>query len=80
MMPKLGGAGQRKRRLLDTVVESKILYSLPIWVEALVHQRNIETILRHQRILTLRTAMLYRTVSTAAVMVVTSIVSAHLLA
>ncbi|XP_022176428.1 uncharacterized protein LOC111038423 [Myzus persicae] len=78
-MPNVGGTGQKKRRLLATVVESKILYGSPIWVGALVHQRNIDTILRPQRVLALRTAMSYRTVLTAAVTVVAGIVSAHLL-
>lgn len=57
LMPNLGGARQRKRRLLATVVESKLLYGSPIWASALVHQRNIEIIQRPQRVLALRTVM-----------------------
>jgi len=78
-MPNLGGAGPKKRRLLATVVESKLLYGSLIWASALKHQRNVDIILRPQRVLALRAAMSYRTVSTAAAMVIASIIPAHLL-
>lgn len=58
LMPNLGGAVQRKRRLLAIVVDSKMLYGSLIWVGALVQQRNIETILKPRRVLSLITAML----------------------
>jgi len=80
LMPNLGGAGPKKRRLLTTVVESKLLYGSPIWAGALAHRRNVETILRPQRVLALRTAMCYRTVSSEAAMVIANIIPAHLLA
>jgi len=80
-MPNLGCAGQNKRRLLQAKVEdSKILYGVPVWFEALVHKRNIDTILRPQRVISIRTVMAYRTISTVAAMVVAGLFSAHLLA
>jgi len=80
IMPNVGGSGQQKRRLMSTVVLSKLLYAAPIWSVALVFDRNIQSILRPQRTIALRTAMAYRTVSTAAIMVVAGVVPAHLLA
>jgi len=80
IMPNFGGSGQQKRRLLSTVVLSKLLYAAPVWSAALVFDRNIKSILRPQRTIALRTAMAYRTVSTAAIMVVAGVVPAHLLA
>lgn len=79
-MPNVGGTGQQKRRLLATVVLSKLLYVAPVWSPALVFERNIKSILRPQRTIALRTAMAYRTVSTAATMVVAGVIPAHLLA
>lgn len=78
LMPNLGGAGPKKRK--SNLVESKLLYGSPIWATALVHQRNVDIILRPQRVLALRAAMCYRTVSTVAAMVIASIIPAHLLA
>jgi len=57
LMPNLGGAGPKKRRLLTTVVKSKLLYGSPIWASVLVHQKNLDIILRLQRYLALRNAM-----------------------
>ncbi|KAF0771292.1 Reverse transcriptase domain-containing protein [Aphis craccivora] len=37
----LGSSGQRKRKLLSTVVVSKLLYASPIWAKALVFNRNV---------------------------------------
>lgn len=80
LMPNLGGAGPKKRSLLATVVESKLFYGSPIWASALNHQRNVDIILRPQRVLSFRAAMSYRTVSTAAAMVISSVIPANLLA
>jgi len=78
IMPNVGGSGQQKRRLMSTVLLSKLLYAAPIWSAALVFDRNIQSILRPQRTIALRTAMAYRTVSTAAIMIVAGVVPAHL--
>lgn len=80
LMPNVGGSGQRKRKLLSTVVTSKLLYASPIWSEALVFNRNVEILERPQRTIAIRIACAYRTVSTAAVMVIAGLIPAHLLA
>lgn len=80
LMPNIGGSGQRKRKLLFTVVESKLLYASPIWFEALVSSRNVENLVRPQRTIAVRIARAYRTVSTAAVTVIAGLIPAHLLA
>ena len=35
LMPNIGGPRKMKRRLLNSVVHSKISYASPIWVEAM---------------------------------------------
>jgi len=80
LMPNIGGSGQKKRKLLSTVVVSKLLYASPIWAKALVFSRNVETIGRPQRTMAVRIARAYRTISTAAVMVIAGLIPVHLLA
>ncbi|CAI6364241.1 unnamed protein product [Macrosiphum euphorbiae] len=78
LMPNIGGSGQRRRKLLSTVVARKLLYASPIWSKALVFNHNIENLERPQR--TRRIARAYRTISTAAVMIIAGLIPAHLLA
>uniref|UniRef100_A0A2S2P488 Reverse transcriptase domain-containing protein n=1 Tax=Schizaphis graminum TaxID=13262 RepID=A0A2S2P488_SCHGA len=80
LMPNVGGSRQRKRQLLATVVNSQLLYAAPVWAGALVYLTNIRIIQRPQRAIALRAASAYRTVSTAAIMVVSGIIPVHLLA
>jgi len=80
LMPNIGGSGQKKRKLLSTVVESKLLYASPIWSEALVFKQNIENLVRPQKTMAVRIARAYCTISTAAVMVIAGLIPAHLLA
>lgn len=80
LMPNVGSSGQRKRKLLSMVVLSKLLYASPIWVKSLVFNRNIVTLCRPQRTIAIRTVMPYRTVSTAAVLVIGGMIPAHFLA
>lgn len=80
LLPNVGGARQRRRRLLATVVDSQLLYASPIWSGALAFQSNIDTLLRPQRSIALRVAMAYRTVSTGAILVIAGTIPAHLLA
>jgi len=49
-------------------------------LEALVFRGKVETLERPQRAIALRVAMAYRTVSTAAVLVIAGLIPAHLLA
>lgn len=80
LMPNIGGSGQRRRKLLSTVVASRLLYASPIWSKALVFNHNIENLERPQRTIAVRIARAYRTISTAAVMVIAGLIPAHLLA
>lgn len=78
LMPNVGGSGQRKRKLLSTAVMSKLLYASPVWVNALVFARNVDILCRPQRTIAIKTVMAYRTISTAAVLVIAAKVPAHL--
>lgn len=80
ILPNIGGASQRKRRLLATVVTNQLLYASPIWAGALVFKNNVETLEGPQRKVALRCVRAYRTVSTAAALVVSGLIPAHLLA
>jgi len=80
LMPNIGGATQLKWKLLATVINSQLLYAVPVWANDLEYVRNAKTILRPQRTIALRVAMAYRTVSTQAILVVARFLPAHLLA
>lgn len=80
LLPNMGGSRQRKRKLLVSVVNSKLFYASPVWAKALVSNRNVAIIERPQRTIALRVAMAYRTVSTQAIMVVAGMIPGHLLA
>jgi len=77
LMPNVRGSGQKKKKLPSTVVASKLLYASPIWAKALVY---VETLLRNQRTIAIRTAMAYHMISTAAVIVIVGLIPVHLLA
>jgi hypothetical protein len=59
------------------VVKSQFLYTTPVWAGALVNKTNINIIQRPQIAIALRVA--YKTVSTAAIMVVVVLITVHLL-
>lgn len=63
-----------------TMVTSKLLYASPIWARALDVKRNVEELLRPQRVIAIQTIRAYRTISTAVAMVIAGLVPAHLLA
>jgi len=80
ILPNVGGAKQRKRKLLATVVCNQLLYAAPVWASALVFANNVKTLEGPQRKIALRTVMAYRTVSTDAILVVAGLTPAHLVA
>lgn len=80
ILPNVGGAKQNKRRLLATVVNNQLLYAAPIWAGALAFANNVEALERPQTKIALRCIMAYRTVSTAAALVVNGMIPAHLAA
>lgn len=65
---------------MATVVTNELLYAVPIWADGLIYAHNVDKLLRPQRKVTLRCLMAYRTVTTAAVIVVIKIIFAHLAA
>jgi len=77
LLPNIGGSKQRKRKLLASVINSLLLYASPVWVHALAFQSNIGIIERPQRIIALRVATAYRTVSSSAVMVIAGTIPVH---
>lgn len=74
----VGGSGEKKRRLLASVVHSQLLYTGPVWAGSLKFTMNGKVLLRPQRTMALKVAMTYRMVSTEAMLVVASIIPAHL--
>lgn len=70
ILPRTYGATEAQRRVLATAAESVALYAAPIWSEmALKYQINRDSLTKAQRICKIRIARSYRTVSTAAVLV-----------
>lgn len=78
LMPNVGGPKQRKRQLLMSVAQSQLLYAAPIWASALVFGVNIRVLLRPRRLMAIRVASAYRTVSTNAILVVAGMLPLHL--
>ncbi|KAI5735310.1 hypothetical protein M8J77_016890 [Diaphorina citri] len=79
IMPRQGGASVNKRRLLNNVVESTILYASPVWGKSLQVARNRKKLEAVQRIMLLRICRTYRTVSTEALQVIAGVVPIDLL-
>lgn len=72
ILPRLGGAGESRRRLLATVADSIVLYASPVWGPTALERGGMRTrkkLRRVQRRAALRTARSYRTVSTNAAFV-----------
>lgn len=69
LMPRTGGAGEQRRRLLATVADSIVLYAAPVWERAMRFKRNRALLRSTQRVMALRTCRAYRTVSTRAALV-----------
>lgn len=79
ILPRIGGAGESKRRVLQTAAESIILYAAPVWAECLNIKKRREQILRAQRTGALRVCSGYRTISTEAVTVISGIIPLDLM-
>lgn len=80
ILPNIGGPSNKKRRLLNGVVHSTILYGAPIWVGAMRVKKYRDMVLRVQRKMLIRVASAYRTVSGRAVQVITGVPPLNLLA
>ena len=80
LMPNIGGPREAKRRLVASVVNSKLLYAAPIWISALNNHAILKKLFSGQRGVVMRTVSAYRTVSTSAVLVLASVPPVDLLA
>lgn len=81
LMPNLGGPSQAKRKLLSSVVNSKLLYASPVWADGATRTaKNRNAMSSSQRPIALRTIRAYKTVSTDASLIIASMIPADLLA
>ncbi|KAK9874513.1 hypothetical protein WA026_005357 [Henosepilachna vigintioctopunctata] len=49
IMPRIGGGGESKRKLLHSVVVSVFMYAAPVWYSSLQIKRNADKLMRVQR-------------------------------
>ena len=80
LMPHIGGPREAKRRLVASVVNSKLLYAAPIWTSALNNHSILKKLFSAQRVVVMRIVSAYRTVSTSTVLVLASVPPIYLLA
>ena len=80
LMPNIGEPREAKRRLVASVVYSKLLYAAPVWANALQNHAIQKRLFSAQRSAALRIVSAFRTVSTSAVFVLARIPPIDLLA
>ena len=80
IIPNIGGPKEAKRRLVASVVNSKLLYTARIWTSALNNHAILKKLFSAQRGVVMRIVSAYRTVSTSAVLVLVSVPPIDLLA
>lgn len=81
LMPNVGGSSQSKRRLLMSVVHSRLLYGAPVWADGVQRVKKYKhTLLQAQRCAALRVARCYRMVSDLAATVLARMPPVFLLA
>lgn len=73
VMPNIGGPRSSKRKVLTSIIHSKILYAAPVWQTAMNNEKLKRKLLGLQRLAAIRVCSAYRTVSTAAVGVIAGI-------
>ena len=69
LMPSIGGPKEAKRRLVASVVNSKLLKAAPIWTSALDDHAILKKLFSAQKGVVVRIVSAYRTVSTSSVLV-----------
>jgi len=80
LMPYISGPSYCRRHLPTSVVHSKLLYAAAVWAApALKVQRNLQSVVRVQRLAALRVIRAYRTVSEVAALMLARILPADLL-
>ena len=80
LMPNIGAPREAKRRLVESAVNSKLLYAAPIWTSALNNHAILKKLFLAQKGVVMRIFSAYRTVSTSAVLVLASVLPIDLLA
>ena len=73
LMPNIDGPREAKRRLVASVVHSKLLYAAPVWASAIKSHAILKKLSSAQRGVALRVISAYRSVSTSAVLVLASV-------
>ncbi|XP_025161868.1 uncharacterized protein LOC112590205 [Harpegnathos saltator] len=81
LMPNVGGPDGKARRLHAGILNSVALYGAPVWAKTLAVSRPMREQMRKvQRVLAVRVARCYRTVSCVAATVLTSMSPMELMA
>ena len=80
LMPRLNGPGTSKRRALNSVVNSIILYAAPVCVDVLRINKYKQLLIRTQRSALIRVGCAYRTISAVAIQVLVAVPPIDLLA
>ena len=73
LMPNIGGPREAKRRLVASVVHSKLVYTAPVWANGLQNHAIQKRLFSAQRSAALRIVSTYRTVSRSAALVLVSV-------
>ena len=73
LMPNIGGPREAKRRLMASLVHSKLLHAAPAWANALQNHAIQKRLFSAQRSAALRIVSAYRIVSASAVLVLASV-------
>ena len=73
LMPNIDGPRKAKRRLVASVVHSKLLYAAPVWANAVQYHAFQKRLFSVQRSVPLRIVSAFITVSTSAVLVLASV-------
>ena len=73
LMPMIDGPREAKRRLVASVVHSKLLYAAPVWANALQNHAIQMKLFSAQRLVALRIVSAYGIISTSPVLVVASV-------
>lgn len=79
ILPRVGGPGESKRRILQSAAESIILYAAPVWADCLNIKKRRTQIIRAQRPGSLRVCSGYRTISNDAMAVISGTIPLDLL-
>lgn len=80
LMANVGGPTESKRKLLMSTVNAVLLYGSEVWAHTLNVKQKSKAMLKVQRTAALRVASAYRTVSAAAVLVISSVIPIDLMA